>query len=239
VTTELDWNSGAFERIDLTRKLRNGMAVWPTHPKFRQEVVSSFERGDIACNHSLSLSEHSGTHFDAPLHFVPGGRSIDTVPLDRFFGRMVTIDASDMAPDSEAEPERIIAFESRHGPILPGDAVMFHFGWERFWDHPTESQRYVKDWPGLSRAACELLVARRVRLVACDCMSIDRYGSIEFPAHRTLLGADILVGENFANLSRVPPVCYLTTLPLPIEGGSGSPLRAIAFIPRGSEPKPA
>jgi arylformamidase len=225
---------GDVDYIDLTHRLRNGMPVWPGHPVFRQEWVSSFEKGDIACNHSLCLSEHTGTHFDAPLHFVPGARAIADVPVPRFFGRMLTIEASDMPPDSELPPERILAFEQAHGAIRTGDAVMFHFGWERFWEHPQEAARFQKDWPGLSLAASLLLVERGVRIVGGDCMSIDRFGSTEFPAHRTLLGADILIGENFTNLSRLPPVCYLVSLPLAIEGGSGSPLRAIALVPRGT-----
>jgi arylformamidase len=222
----------SYERVDLTRKLRNGMPVWPTHPPFRQVPIASFDKGDIACNHSLSLSEHSGTHFDAPMHFFPGGRTIDKVPLERFFGRMLTIDVSDVEPDSLVGAERIEAFERKNGVVAEDDAVMFHFGWERFWDHPTEGHRFFSDWPGLSRPASELLVHRQVRLVATDCMSIDNFSSTEFPAHRTLLGADILVGENFDKLSTMPPICQLATLPLPIEGGSGSPLRAVAFVPR-------
>lgn len=231
--TETLWRDDSFDRVDLTRKLRNGMPVWPTHPPFRQDVFTCFEKGDIACNHSLSLSEHSGTHFDAPMHFVPGGRTIDAVPLDRFFGRMVTIDVSDVEPDSLVGVERIEEFERANGVVARDDAVMFHFGWERYWDHPTEAVRFFSDWPGLSRNAARLLVERKVRLVATDCMSIDRFSSTEFPAHRTLLGADILIGENFDKLSTMPPICYLATLPLPIEGGSGSPLRAVAFVARG------
>ena len=228
------WLDDSYRRVDLTRKLRNGMPVWPTHPRFRQEAVASFDKGDIACNHSLSLSEHSGTHFDAPMHFVPGGRSIDAVPLERFFGRMLTIDVSGVEPDSLVGTQPIDVFERDNCQVAPDDAVMFHFGWEKFWDHPREAERFFRDWPGLSREASELLVERKVRLVATDCMSIDCFSSTAFPAHRTLLGADILIGENFDKLSTMPPICYLATLPLPIEGGSGSPLRAIAFIARGN-----
>ncbi len=230
------WLDDSYQRVDLTRKLRNGMPVWPTHPPFCQEAIASFDKGDIACNHSLSLSEHSGTHFDAPMHFVPGGRSIDAVPLERFFGRMLTIDVSDVEPDSLVGAERIEAFERANGAVEPHDAVMFHFGWEKYWDHPSEAQRFFSDWPGLSREASELLVSREVRLIATDCMSIDNFSSTEFPAHRTLLGADILIGENFDKLSTMPAICHLATMPLPIEGGSGSPIRAVAFVRR--EPNP-
>jgi len=221
-----------LDYIDLTHRMRAGMPVWPTHPHYCQEVVESFDRGDVACNHALCMSEHTGTHFDAPLHFVPGGRSIADVPVERFFGRMVRIDARDIPPATALGAEAIRDFEDRHGAIAPGDAVFFHFGWDRFWSDPQQGHRVLEDWPGLSREASLLLVERRVRIVGTDCLSIDRFGSSDFPAHNILLGADILVGENFANLGLLPPVCYLVTLPLAIEGGSGSPLRAVALVSR-------
>lgn len=224
---------GAFDFVDLTHPLRVGMPVWPDHPPFEQRKVSSLESGDLSCNHALCLSEHTGTHFDAPLHFIRGGRSIGEVPVQRFFGRLATIDASDLGPDSEFDPGRLERFEAAHGVLQAGDAVMFSFGWARYWAHPEEGYRFFRDWPGLSRETSVALIRRGVRLVGSDCLSIDRFSSAEFPAHNTLLGADILIGENFARLNRLPAWCSLVALPLPIEGGSGSPTRAIALVPRG------
>lgn len=215
--------------IDLTHELANGMPVWPGHPVFEQRSVASFAAGDIACNHSLHLSEHCGTHFDAPLHFVPGGQAIDAVPLQRFFCRLAVIAATDVAPDSEVGTDRLLDWESRNRALRPGDAVMFHFGWDRFWADPAGA-RFLSGWPGLSGALAELLVARGVSVVGGDCMSIDRHGSSDFPAHRLLLGAGVLVGENFANLGRLPPLAELIALPLRIVGGSGAPLRAVARV---------
>lgn len=215
--------------IDLTHELANGMPVWPGHPVFEQRSVASFAAGDIACNHSLHLSEHCGTHFDAPLHFVPGGQAIDAVPLQRFFCRLAVIAATDVAPDSEVGTDRLLDWESRNRALRPGDAVMFHFGWDRFWADPAGA-RFLSGWPGLSGALAELLVARDVSVVGGDCMSIDRHGSSDFPAHRVLLGAGVLVGENFANLGRLPPLAELIALPLRIVGGSGAPLRAVARV---------
>lgn len=219
-----------FAFIDLTHPMRHDMPVWPTHPRFCQEVIESYDNGDVACNHSLCLSEHSGTHFDAPLHFIRGGTSIAQVPPVQFFGRMATIGALDAFPCEALGAERILAFERSHGPIQAGDAVFFHFGWDRFWSDTAQHERFLSDWPGLSKVASELLVERGARIVGSDCLSVDRYGSSDFPAHKTLLGADILVGENFANLGRLPPYCFLVALPLAIAGGSGSPARAIALV---------
>jgi kynurenine formamidase len=214
-------------RIDLTHAMGNGMAVWPGHPEFAQQAVSSFASGDIACNHALRMSEHSGTHFDAPAHFIDGAMTIDRVPLPVFFGRLATLSLT-VAPDSEIGPETILGFEAANGPILPGDAVAFHFGWDLYFE--AKSPLVYRDWPGLSGEAAALLVARGVRIVATDAMSIDRFGSTSFAAHRTLLAAGVLIGENFANLGTLPPFCQLTALPLKIEGGSGAPLRAVAEI---------
>jgi arylformamidase len=223
---------GDFEYVDLTHPLRVGMPMWPGHPPFEQRRLSSLESGDVSCLHALCLSEHTGTHFDAPLHFVRGGKSIAEVPVRRFFGRLATIDACDQAPDSEVVVGRVLNFEAEHGLLRTGDAVMFSFGWARFWAHPEDGHRCFKDWPGLSRETSELLVQRGVRMVGSDCLSIDCFSSTAFPAHNTLLGADVLIGENFTCLDQLPPWCQLVALPLPIEGGSGSPTRAIALVPR-------
>lgn len=138
----------------------------------------------------------------------------------------------DAKPCEAVGADRILTFEASHGHIEADDAVFFHFGWDRFWNDASKHDRFLSDWPGLSKEASELLRARGVRVVGSDCLSIDHYGSPDFPAHKILLGADILVGENFANLGQLPPYCFLTALPLPIEGGSGSPARAVALVSR-------
>lgn len=216
--------------VDLTHPLRADMPVWPGHPEFCQTPMASLERGDASCYHALSLGEHTGTHVDAPSHFIRSGASIATTPLTSFFGRMMTLASSDVLPDTAVGPDRIFAWERRHERIAPGDAVFFHFGWDRLWD--ADPVAFLRDWPGLSGEAAELLVDRGARIVGSDCLSIDRFGSTDFPAHRVLLGAGVLVGENFARLGSLPSVCSLAALPLPIVEGSGSPMRAIAFAPR-------
>src|SRR5262245_38324676 len=138
----------ATRLIDLTHRLEPGMPVWPTHPHFCQTLVESYDKGDDSCWHSLSFGEHTGTHFDAPLHFVPGGDSIDRMPVEKFFGRMVTISAGSVAPSSSVGRSLIKDWEKEHGAIFEGDAVFFHFGWDRYWWHNRES--FLKDWPGLS-----------------------------------------------------------------------------------------
>ncbi|WP_349962592.1 cyclase family protein [Rhizobium sp. ZPR3] len=221
--------------VDLTHALTPQIPVWPTHPFFCKEVIESYDRGDLACNHSLGMSEHTGTHFDAPLHFVKGAAGIGAVHLQTFFGRMAKIDARDCTPREAVSVRRIKAFEAAHGEIDAGDAVLFHFGWDRFWHNPADHPRFLSDWPGLSREACEYLLNRGIRIAGSDCLSLDCFGSTDFPAHRLLLGAGVLIGENFARLGDVPTFSFLITLPLPIAGGTGSPLRAVAAFAANSQ----
>jgi len=214
--------------VDLTHALTPQVPVWPTHPFFCREVIESYDRGDLACNHSLSMSEHTGTHFDAPLHFLKGAAGIDAIHLQTFFGRMAKIDARDCAPREPVDIDRIERFEAEHGEIRAGDAVFFHFGWDRFWHDPADHQRFLSDWPGLSLEATEYLLDRGIRIAGSDCLSLDCFGSTDFPAHNLLLGEGVLIGENFARLGDVPAFSFLISLPLPIVDGSGSPLRAVA-----------
>ena len=217
--------------IDLTHRLRQGMPHWPNHARFGLALVESVATGGVCCHHAVSLGEHTGTHLDAPKHFLErDGAPIDQMPLSAMFGRLATIDVTGMAAGGLVQPEQLTRWERAHGGIAPGDAVGFHFGWDRHFS--ADPVRFLAGWPGLSQALCEALVARGVRLVATDCISIDSSGQDGYAAHYTLLGAGILIGENFNNLGLLPPLCAVATLPLPIEGGTGAPIRAIAFPDR-------
>ncbi len=229
---------GDMTLVDLTHTLTPAMPVWPTHPLFCQEVIESYDRGDVACNHAIGMSEHTGTHFDAPLHFVRGGGAIDSVSLHTFFGRMAKIDARDCAPNEAVGVDRIKVFEATHGVIENGDAVFFHFGWDRFWSELDDHPQFLSDWPGLSREATQYLLARGIRIAGSDCLSLDCFGSVDFPAHKLLLGAGVLIGENFARLGELPAFSFLITLPLPIASGSGAPLRAVAAFAADSRNNP-
>jgi kynurenine formamidase len=216
--------------IDLSHRLQPGIPVWPTHPHYCQELLESYETGGVSCHHALSMGEHTGTHLDAPVHFIPGGRAIAEASSDTFFCRMANVDATDLRPRQGLSADRLKAWEAMNGPLRPGDAIFFHFGWDRFWHDPRHHSSFLRDWPGLSADAAALLAERRVAVVGSDCLSIDRFGDESFPAHRTLLGAGILIGENFNQLGQLPPLCAFVGLPLPITGGSGAPLRALALI---------
>ena len=191
-----------------------------------------------AHNNRARFQWEAGGQSDAPLHFVRGGGAIDSVSLHTFFGRMAKIDARDCAPNEAVGVDRIKVFEATHGVIENGDAVFFHFGWDRFWSELDDHPQFLSDWPGLSREATQYLLARGIRIAGSDCLSLDCFGSVDFPAHKLLLGAGVLIGENFARLGELPAFSFLITLPLPIASGSGAPLRAVAAFAADSRNNP-
>lgn len=221
------------EWVDLTHTLEEGIPAYPTHARYGHTLYESYELGDVACHYRLGLGEHTGTHIDAPLHFIPEGDAhydIASVPLDRLAGRAATIDVTDTRPRETVSVEQIEAWEEEHGRIEAGDRVLFRFGWERYWDTGEAGRRFLDDWPGLSGEAAAYLTDRGVDLVGCDTLAIDATGADEFPAHYELLGEETYIVENLANLAELPPFSVLFTFPLKIEDGSGSPIRAVAVV---------
>lgn len=221
------------EWVDLSHTLEEGIPSVPTHARYGHTLYQSYERGDTACHYRLTLGEHTGTHIDAPLHFIPDGDAhydVATIPIDRLAGRAATIDVSDHGPQETVSVERIEAWESEHGAIQEGDRVLFRFGWDRYWDTGEEGQQYLDEWPGLSGEAAKYLTDAGVTVVGCDTLAIDASGEDEFPAHYELLGNETYIVENLTNLEELSPFSLLFTVPLKVEDGSGSPIRAFAVV---------
>ncbi len=221
--------------VDLSHTLEEGIPAWPTHARFGQTLYESYEYGDLARHYGLTMGEHTGTHVDAPSHFIQSGPThygVDEVPLDRLATRAAMIDAPDLGPDGLLGADRIRAWEEEHGRIAEGDGVLIRFGWEDRWATGPVGRRFLDDWPGLGEGAAEYLVERGVSLVGCDTMSVDAKASGESPAHYALLGKEVYIVENLKNLNELTPFCLFVAFPLKIRGGSGSPVRAVALVPR-------
>jgi kynurenine formamidase len=224
-----------FRWVDLSHALEEDIPAWSTHARFGRTLYESYEYGDVARHSGLTLSEHTGTHLDAPLHFIrrgPAHYSVDDVPLDRLVCRAASIDATDLDPAGLLGVDRVRAWEAEHGRIEAGDGVLIRYGWDERWGTGPAGRRFLNDWPGLGGEAAKYLAERRVSLVGCDTVSVDAAVSGESPAHYALLGSEVYVVENLNNLDRLPPFCLFMAFPLKIRGGSGSPVRAVALAPR-------
>lgn len=173
----------------------------------------------------IAVACHVGTHVDAPCHFVHGAPSIDQIPLHRLYGEGV-VWALEAAPEGVIEVEDLARARPR---TRPGDIVILSTGWWRHFEDPLYDRH-----PSLSVTAARWLVAQGVKLVGVDFGTPDlavplRPPGFDWPVHRVLLGAGVLIVEHVTNIGdltgrRVDVVC----LPLPIEGADGSPVRMIA-----------
>ncbi len=218
-----------LEMIDLTHTLQEHIPHYPTHAQYKHTLVETYKHGATACHYELVMSEHTGTHIDSPLHFIDGGKAMSDIPLSVFSGRAATIQATDIGSRGRLEKQHILAWEKENGSIEASDIVLINFGWGMKWETP---EQFLKDWPGLSKEAAQYLVEKKVKSVGTDALAIDVDGDSNNPAHFTLLGNNVLIMENLNNLEKLPPFSFFQGYPLKIKNGSGSPIRAVAYIPK-------
>ena len=230
-----------YRMVDLSHRLVAGIPTFPTHPKYFLAPYPSM--GDPAEFNQLVMSDHSGTHVDSPSHFVPDhddARRVHTHELDvsAMVGRALKLDFGPFPPNSHTiELSDILDWEASHTAIASGDIVLINTRWARHWGLVPAGFDYLRGWPGLSGEAARYLRDAGVKAVGIDCISVDpgdRSGD-GLEAHYALLPSQVLVLENLANLDELPDVSYFIALPLPIAGGSGSPVRAVALVPEGAD----
>jgi kynurenine formamidase len=189
------------------------------------------------------MSEHGGTHIDAPIHFAEGRLAVDEIPLQKLIAPAVVIDVrSSVAQDQDYRLSRkdLERWESRHGPIQQGAVVLMLTGWGQRWPDKsrylgsaTPSDPKTLHFPGFSKEAAEFLVKERhIDGIGIDTPSIDYGPSQDFIVHQTVNGANLYGLENIANLERLPPNgAILMALPIKIRGGTGGPVRIIGILP--------
>lgn len=219
--------------VDLSHTLEEGIPFVASHSRFYKMAWGAQSEGYAANHHQLLLHEHHGTHIDAPVHFFSDGEKktyLDELDLGRFHGSCAVFDASSVESGGVATPEHILEWEQKNGKLAKGDVALFYFGQEKLWKLSPDHLPFMDRYAGLSGEAARLLVERGVKMAGTDAASIDASTHQGHPAHRALLGNGVLVLENLANLTQLPPRCYFICLPLPIGGGTGSPIRPMALV---------
>jgi kynurenine formamidase len=224
------------EIIDLSQTLEERMPGSPNHAKFFQQVWGSYDLGDRSLNMQLSMSDHSGTHVDAPAHFIGSSRpeahvTIDQIPASRFLGRGCKINCQSFREGDYVSRNVLTDWERQHGELRGGDIVLFDFGWASRWGLRPDSARYLKDFPGVGMDAAEYLVQKRVNGFGVDTLSPDppEAHRQKRAIHPFVLEHHLLIFENLTNLADLPNFFVFLGFPLKIRGGSGSPLRAVAL----------
>jgi len=228
---------GQCEVVELSHVLEEGMPCFPRSTPLFRMPWASYHQGDRTLTYTYLLNEHTASHVDAPAHFCKGKPTIDEIATGKLMGPCLTLDFSRKDPDSELTAEEIRTWESEHERIAAGDVVLLRFGWDRFWHLKPDDKEFAANWPGLGEDGAAYLVEKQVKLVGTDVFAIDNWGNCiggrkSSPVHYILLGNGVLVAEALASLDKLPVRSYFMCLPLRFRGGSGSPVRAIALVPR-------
>lgn len=227
-----DFSFPGYRLVDLSYTFEVGMPSWPTHPHYFSNAVEWYENGSYF--NQVSFCEHNGTHLDAPAHFVPGGAGVDALEPAVFFSRALIVDLfADYGEEHWLTKAHLQDWETGHGEIQRGDMVFVRFGMDRKYALQPNQKPFLEKWGGVSKEAAEYLVEKGVGIVGTDTLCIDAYDNPDNDAHNVFLKNGVLVIENLARLHELPPAVGVAALPLKFKGGSGSPVRVIAFVPEG------
>ena len=216
--------SESFRWLDISVPLRNAMVHWPGDPPVRIDKVKDIEHGASSTLSMISMGSHTGTHMDAPLHFIRQGISIDKMPLDTTVGRARVIEIKDT---ESIKPEELHQYR-----IRSGERILFKTRNSlRVWQTDT----FIEDSVFISDEAARFLVERSVRVVGIDYLSVGSFKHGGSYVHKTLLGGGVWIIEGL-DLSHVKPGKYdLICLPLKLDQGDGAPARAILRAVRGGK----
>jgi kynurenine formamidase len=232
--------------IDLTHDFSTNTLYWPTAQPFTLETEfhAHTEKGYFYAANRYSASEHGGTHIDAPIHFAEHGKTLDQLSIAQLAGAAAVVDVSARTKtnaDYLITVADLKAWEGMHGRMADGAIVLFHTGFSRYWpdakkylgtDERGTSAVAKLHFPGLHPDAARwLLDERTIKAVGLDTASIDYGQSTLFESHRLLFARNIPAFENVAGLDRLPATgAYVIALPIKIKGGSGGPLRIVAWV---------
>ena len=231
--------------VDLSYAFSDETIYWPTAGGFQLDELAYGETdaGYFYSSYNVSTAEHGGTHLDAPFHFSRGGMKADEIPLERLIAPAVVVDVSAKANrDYLISAGDLEAWEAEHGRIPDGSILLFRTGWGDRWPDRLSylgTDRTGPDavpelhFPGIHPDAARWITEQRsVAAVGIDTPSIDYGQSTDFETHVILYSSDTPGFENVANLGALPESgAFVVALPMKIAGGSGGPLRIVAFIP--------
>lgn len=245
--------AGRIRVVDLTHTLSPEFPALKLPPEFgqvwafKQERISRYDAAGPAWYwNNFSCGEHTGTHFDAPVHWVTGKdyprNSVDTIDPARFFGPAAVVDASaEVAadPDWVLTVEFLQAWEAKHGRIPAGAWLLFRTDWSKRLADPAAYANFREDGPhtpGPSKEAVEWLIKERdVRGFGVETINTDAGQShswpTPYPCHTLMHGANRFGLQCLNNLDQLPPHgAFIVSAPLKIQNGSGSPLRVLALV---------
>jgi len=211
--------------LDLTLTISNKIPAFPgsPHPHF---IPWENIKDDGYNLELLFLSSHTGTHMDAPHHFLEKGAKIHEISLEKLVSEAVLIKSKKKSGEPITKTD-VQKFEKNHGKIADFSSVIFYTGWQR----NLQKKYYFTESPGLSVSAAKYLASKKINLVGIDSPSIDLGTNSKFSVHQIFAKKGMLIVENLANLDKIKSSKFhLVVLPLKLKNTTGSPVRAIAFV---------
>jgi kynurenine formamidase len=230
---------GELTLLDLSIELSEETPLWPGHQrpfmfvnqdheafKRRWETTFGFEA------HNWLISEHTGTHTDAILEYLPGGQPLERMPLEYYYGEAICLDVSHVRhPDWLTADVLAAAEQSSPQSIRPGDIVLLHTG---HMGRTFPTKEFITTYTGLSRDGAQWLADKGVVNIGVDAVAIDHSDDLEFAGHDVCGQTGMVNTENLANLDKLIDKRFIYFgLPLPFRQGTGSPIRAVAWLRDG------
>lgn len=212
--------------IDLTHLINEKMLTYPTpwHPKVSIERMGKIETEGRETR-KITLGTHTGTHIDAPLHFIKDGKTIEQIPLEKLVGDVTIVDFSHFKENQAITKELL-------SKLQISKRMIFKFGWQKFWN----SDKFYKNHPYFTKEAASYLVSKNIELIGYDTPSpdssrVDSTNDEDSPIHKIFLENEIVLLEYLANLDKITNYdnWKIVVAPLRIEGVDGCPVRAFIY----------
>lgn len=202
---------------DISVRLGTESIDYPGDTPYARSLILSLQAGGVCDLSPLVMSTHSGTHVDAPAHFIPGGKTIDRFPIEAFIRPALVVEV----PDPLCVDRTVV----EKAKVQDGEALLFKTHNSR--TGRSRNGQFTESYAYVTPEAAAACVERKVGLVGIDYISVERYGDQTFPVHHVLLTRDILILEGL-DLYGVSSGRYkLWCLPLKLTGAEASPVRAI------------
>ncbi|MDL2235426.1 cyclase family protein [Christensenellaceae bacterium OttesenSCG-928-L17] len=207
--------------IDLTHTIAEGMPVYPgTEPPLLEGANTYAQDGFRETR--LTLYSHTGTHMDAPAHIFEERPTLDALQVDRFAGKALVVDCTDLRTGGRVSMERIAR------PLADeADFLLFRFGYDAHWN----TDAYFEDYPCISEEVAQYMIESGKKGIGVDVIGIDPIADRMMPLHKKLLARDMVIVENLCNLDAVGSGLFMfLALPLKFSNSDGAPVRAIAMV---------